>query len=151
MTSSRVSGFKFHVGVTGFERQSSKRDALEKMKEETNLWLNKAKGNLGKAKDNLPLGHYDLVSFLSHQSAEMALKSFLIEMKGQFPRTHDLVRLGELAGLDSDMMKDCERLTYVYTESRYPDSGLWEHTREETENDIAIAQRILEWITNRIS
>lgn len=48
-------------------------------------------------------------------------------------------------------MRDCELLTFVYTETRYPDTGFWEWTKEEAEKDIAVARRVLKWTAERIS
>ncbi|MBL7147705.1 MAG: HEPN domain-containing protein [Nanoarchaeota archaeon] len=77
------------------------------MKEETKRWLTKSKDDVIKAKDNLKIKHYDLVSFLCQQSTEKALKSFLIEKTGKFPKIHDLVKLGKLANLEKDKSKFC--------------------------------------------
>jgi len=96
------------------------------MKEETGRWLDRAKDHLRKAEDNCRIENHDLASFLSHQTVELALKAFLIETTGHFPRIHDLVRLGRLVGVEADLLRDCELLTFVYTETRYPDTGFRE-------------------------
>src|SRR3989338_7724907 len=91
------------------------------MKEETKLWINRAKTDLKKAKDNFEIKHYDLVSFLCQQSAEKALKAVLIEKTNSFPKIYDLIKLGRSVNIDDDLLKECERLTSGYIETRYPD------------------------------
>lgn len=116
------------------------------MKEEVIRWWDKAKDDLKKAKDNWNIKNYDLSSFLCQQAVEKALKAFLIEKTNKFPKIHDLVKLGKLAGLDRDLLKDCERLTFVYTETRYPDASDAKYSKEESERDIQTAEKILKWI-----
>ncbi len=56
------------------------------MREETENWLNKAKDDLRKAKDNFNIKNYDLTSFLCQQAAEKAIKSVLIEKTKKFQK-----------------------------------------------------------------
>lgn len=91
------------------------------MKQETKKWFEKAKDDLKKAKDNFGIGHYDLASFLCQQAVEKSLKAVLIERKNEFPKIHDLVRLGKLVELDERLLKNCEKLSPVYIGARYPD------------------------------
>ena len=121
------------------------------MKEETGRWVDRAKDHLRKACDNFQLENHDLASFLCHQVVELALKAFLIETTGRFPRSHDLVQLGRLVGIDADLLQGCKSLTPVYTEARYPDVGAGGYTAEETEQSIVFAERVLKWILERIS
>src|SRR3989344_2960716 len=108
------------------------------MKEEVKRWWNKANDDLRKAKDNLNIKNYDLSSFLCQQAVEKALKALLIEKKGDFPKIHDLFRLGKLVGLDEDLLKYCESLTSVYVETRYPDISNEKYNKEESLKDIKI-------------
>ena len=121
------------------------------MKEEVERWLNKAKDDLRKAKDNLNIKNYDLTSFLCQQAVEKALKSVLIEKTKEFPKIHDLVRLGKLAEINKELLKECEKLTFVYTETRYPDTSDREYTQQEAEDDIKTAEKIIKWIIERLS
>ena len=116
------------------------------MKEEAKKWWTKAEGDLIKARDNFKMGHYDLASFLCQQSVEKALKAALIENKKVMPKIHDLVKLAKLVNINSNLLDDCERLTYVYVDSRYPDTETKKYTKAETEKDLEIAEKIIIWI-----
>lgn len=118
--------------------------------EEVDRWISSAKEDLRKARDNFNLSNYDLSSFLSHQVVEKSLKALLIKKTKKFPKIHDLVRLGRLVGLNDNLLKDCEKLTFVYTETRYPDVGFRKYTKFESEEDIKIADRILQWIEKNL-
>lgn len=121
------------------------------MREEVKRWLDKSKDDLRKAKDNFKIGNYDLASFLSQQAAEKALKSLLIERTKTFPKIHDLVRLGKLLKIDDSLLKDCEKLTFVYIETRYPDISNRKYTEKESEEDIKIAEKIIIWTVKELS
>ena len=120
------------------------------MREEVKNWLEQAGKDLKAAKDNINIHNYNLSSFLCQQAVEKALKSFLIEKTNKFPKIHDLVRLGKLVNLDKELLKDCEKLTLVYTETRYPGFNTKEYTKKETKEDIKIAERILKWVEERL-
>ena len=116
------------------------------MKEEVKRWWIFAKDDLRKAHDNFNIGNYDLSSFLCQQAVEKALKAVLIKKTNEYPKIHDLVMLGNLADLDKNLLKYCEKLTFVYTETRYPDASYRKYSKEESETDITIAEEILTWI-----
>tara|TARA_Y100000310_G_C20648884_1_gene798255 strand:+ start:1772 stop:2137 length:366 start_codon:yes stop_codon:yes gene_type:complete len=120
------------------------------MKEEVKRWWDKAKDDVIKAKDNLSMDHYDLASFLCQQAVEKALKAAIIKKKKIIPKIHDLVKLAKLADLDKGLIGSCERLTYVYIDSRYPDTGTKEYTKSETEEDIEAANKIIKWIEEKL-
>lgn len=94
------------------------------------LWISKARDNLKWARDNLPLGNYPLVCFLSQQAVELVLKGFIYS-KGQIPpKTHNLVRLetvcAELGLNVKNHLNDLAILSEFYFETRYPDEALAE-------------------------
>lgn len=121
----------------------------ENMKEETRKWVEKVDSDIIAAKDNLNMGHYDLVSFLCQQAVEKILKACLIEKNGKFPKIHDLVRLGKLCEIEETLLKECESLTFIYTGARYPDIEE-KYTKEESENDIKTAEKVIKWIKEKL-
>ncbi len=121
------------------------------MREETKRWMDKVKDDLRKAKDNFKIKNYDLSSFLCQQTVEKALKAVLIERTKNFPKIHDLVRLGKLVVLDEELLKDCEKLSPVYIETRYPDVDEEDYTQEESAEDIKTAEKILKWTIKQLS
>ncbi|MEK6983963.1 MAG: HEPN domain-containing protein [Nanoarchaeota archaeon] len=120
------------------------------MKEEIKRWMEFAKDDLKKAHDNFNIENYNLSSFLCQQAVEKALKAMLIKKMNKYPKIHDLVMLGNLAGLDKNLLKYCEKLTFVYTETRYPDTSYRKYSKEESEEDIKNTEEILKWIGKKL-
>jgi HEPN domain-containing protein len=121
------------------------------MTEEADLWWQKATQDLENAKRVFGIAIYDVASFLCQQSAEKALKAFLIETAGEFPKSHDVVGLGARAGLSEQLLLGCERLVLANTESRYPLEQLRDVTKEDAETDISAAEAVLKWVAERLS
>lgn len=120
------------------------------MNQEAKRWLEQSKEDLETARYSFTGKKYRAASFWCQQSAEKALKSFIINKNKNIPKIHDLVRLGKFVNLNKELLEDCERLTYVYVESRYPDVSKTSYNQRETKEDIKIAERILEWIKKNI-
>ena len=53
-------------------------------------WLNRAKGNLARAKAPVPGGYLEDLCFDAQQASEKAIKALLISRRIDFPYTHDL-------------------------------------------------------------
>jgi len=121
------------------------------MKEEVKKWINKAKEDFDTAKYNLDGGKTNAGVFFLQQAAEKSLKAFLIKRDNKFPKIHDLIKLGKLAGVDKELLKGCEKLSFVYTETRYPDTGNEDYSNEEIEEYIKIAEDILKWVEEKLS
>jgi len=89
------------------------------------LWFEKASDNLKWAEDNLKDNNFPLVCYLSQQAVELALKGFLYSKGVVPPKSHLLVKLGEVCkenGLDvTEIMVDLAVLSEYYLEARYPD------------------------------
>lgn len=61
------------------------------MRKEAENWLKQAESDLRNAEYLFKNHAYDVASFLSHQAAEKALKSYLLEVKKEIPlKTHNL-------------------------------------------------------------
>ena len=52
--------------------------------------------------------------------------------------------------LDDDLLKECERLTSAYIETRYPDMPDRKFTKLESADDIKSAAKILKWAKKQI-
>lgn len=114
-------------------------------------WMKYASDDLSTAKYLLKGKKYKEASFFCQQCAEKALKALLLHRKRELIKVHDLVKLARELGLDESMIKDCEKLTYVYVDSRYPDTGTKSYTRKETLEDIKIAEGVLKWVRKNLS
>ena len=73
------------------------------------------------------------------------MKAILLEKGNEIPKIHDLVGLAKILDLDESMISDCEKLTVVYLDARYPDIGTEKYTKKEASEDIQIAEGILKW------
>ncbi len=113
-------------------------------------WWNKAKKDLGTAEYLFNGKRYEDASFFCQQSAEKALKAVLLKKKGKIIKIHDLVILAKHVQLDPALTKDCARLTFVYVDTRYPDTGTGRYTTTEVQADIESCRRILQWAEKNI-
>jgi HEPN domain-containing protein len=97
------------------------------MKPETAEWVEKAEGDFrtaGREKNTGEYPNYDAACFHAQQCAEKYLKARLIEADKDFPKTHDLSAILNLA-LPFEpswefLREDLERLTALGVEVRYP-------------------------------
>lgn len=120
------------------------------MRREALDWLEGALVDLSEAKEAYKRGSYYLAVFLAHQAVEKALKAYIIGFKRMRPpRTHDLVELLSIAGLELEQ-QDAEavaELSPYYTVARYPNAGLrkpWREIAAGTANRfVALAEKIV--------
>lgn len=118
-------------------------------------WLRRARSNLSRAKADrdLPEVMYEDLCFDAQQAAEKSLKAVLVYRRVSFPKTHDI---NALLGLLRDQgvgvpdeLRQADSLTEFAVGGRYP--GLTEPvTREEFEQALELAQRVLLWAESLI-
>jgi len=122
---------------------------------ETKAWFDKAISDLQLAEfvsQNQPrfLSH---VAFHCQQSAEKSLKGFLTWHRQNFPKSHDLVRIGNCcASLDASLtalLQESTILTQYAWQYRYPGNAE-EPSLEEAQRALSIAKQVDAEITNRI-
>ncbi|MFQ5846844.1 MAG: HEPN domain-containing protein [Candidatus Methylomirabilales bacterium] len=118
-------------------------------------WLNRAKSNLLRAKEDIRLTGVFLedLCFDAQQAAEKAIKGVLVHFGIPFPYVHDLAALlGLIEGAGQpipESVKEAGRLTRFAVVTRYP--GLAEPiTRQEYDRAVAIAEAVVEWAEERI-
>lgn len=74
------------------------------MRKEAENWLKQAESDLRNAEYLFKNQAYDVASFLSHQAAEKALKSYLLEVKKEIPlKTHNLKEYSDAAECPIDV------------------------------------------------
>lgn len=93
--------------------------------------------------------------FSAQQSAEKALKAFLIYKKGRFGKIHDLVSLlGQCTKADSSftrLKKKVAKISRYYIQSRYPDIGdIDRFTYDESHEAFEIAVEVLSFVNKLI-
>jgi HEPN domain-containing protein len=127
------------------------------LRDEARHWMLQAEEDLATARANLDAERFYAVSLFSQQAAEKALKAVLIQRHGTTPpRSHDLVRLAERAGVDPDIFPELEELTGAYAVVRYPDAAPGGVPAEAIDlqaalRHLAIAEGIVAWATRHLS
>ena len=118
------------------------------------MWLRQAASDLESAEVLLKASKYDACCFMAEQSAQKALKAFLLAHKKRVPLTHSLLYLyqeccGE--GLQIEELEPAlKHLTRYYVEARYPDAAnappvdIFQH--HEAENAVTAARKLLSHI-----
>ena len=94
------------------------------MNQDTEYWLKLSKYDIDTAKAMLQSRRHLYVLFTCQQAVEKCAKALVVEKTGVFPpKTHDLIRLLDIAGVEaSDEQKQfLAKLNYYYLETRYPE------------------------------
>ena len=108
-------------------------------------WMKKAERDLEAAKSNIKNGFLEEGAFFLQQSAEKALKALFIKKYREYLKIHDLVVLARKLKAPEKIAKNCARLTTLYQETRYPDSGKRSDLEEEIDNLLASTEEVLRW------
>lgn len=111
-------------------------------------WLNRARGNLARAKARIPDVYLEDLCFDAQQAAEKAIKALLIKRQVVFPYVHDVARLVtllEAAGQEIPaVVRRAENLTRYAAVTRYP--GLAEPVTEaHYQEAVTIAEAVVQW------
>jgi len=121
-----------------------------------NEWLKFSKTDFDVAKhlsDNMHPRPLEVICYHSQQSAEKALKAFLIHNDILPPKTHDLNQLCEMCEeIDSsfdEIAASCGHLNRYGVMPRYPYEI--EITKNDTDNAIQKATEIFDWINEKLS
>lgn len=119
-------------------------------------WIDSADHDMDVAESLFQNAKYDWCLFIAHLVLEKTLKALYVKYKNDFPpRTHDLLRLIEMIGLDLDD-KTMEFLDSVNTFSistRYPDEKLKFYklcTRDFAAVNFARIKEIRKWLLQKI-
>lgn len=125
------------------------------MKEETNLWVEKAQEDLDDALYNFGGRRYGITAFLSQQAVEKILKAALVELEEKRPpKTHDLVYLSETCGLEipEKWQSIFEEMTKSYFRVRYPDIGRRYFTKPEmAKKHLEFTKEFLPWVLEKLN
>ena len=116
-------------------------------------WLNRARGNLARAKAPVPGGYLEDLCFDAQQASEKAIKALLIARHIDFPYTHDLAHLLTILEAHGesipDAIRQAEELTHYATHTRYP--GFEEPVSEsEYQEAVGIAETVVRWAEKRL-
>ncbi|MFH7835458.1 MAG: HEPN domain-containing protein [Candidatus Aenigmatarchaeota archaeon] len=123
-------------------------------------WLKQAEHNLKVAENNLKAEFYSDACFMAEQTAQIALKSFIIYCKNRLIREHSVQ---ELAKISAQYDKDFEKfidygkiLDRYYIPTRYPDAlpghavPYTLYTEKDAQEALSFAREIVEKVKQRI-
>jgi len=118
-------------------------------------WVMKAQSDLETAEILYrEKGPTDSLCFHCQQAAEKMLKAFLVFNKGKYSKIHDLINLLNICKKIDESFKNLENeasfLNRFYVETRYPPEII-NYTREECEEALGLAQKLTQFILNKIS
>lgn len=119
------------------------------------IWLKMAEEDLLWAKASLREEILRGACFAAQQSAEKALKAFLLSNDQALPKIHDLVALDESCiRLDNEfegLIEACNLLSPFYLSTRYPDVAQFEeYTTEMTKTAIDQAEKIINLVKQKV-
>ena len=125
------------------------------MRIEIQRLIKQAERDLENARNNIPIGAYEVAAFLSEQAVEKFLKAYwMISKKEAPPFTHSLTELGDALGVPQSLRKHLVSLTADYTMARYPDAANgvpYEiYDQETAEAKVAAAEELLKWLQEQI-
>ncbi len=93
------------------------------MQKDIDYWVELSKYDIKTADAMFKTRRYLYVLFTCQQAVEKTLKALVTKNIKKFPpKTHDLLKLTELSGIDVDETKKefLSRLSFYYIETRYP-------------------------------
>ena len=120
------------------------------MKPETKDWLRIADHDIGAAASLLADGYLQGAAFFCQQAVEKLLKAKLTEQAVDFPKTHDLAELADLADLKTTVAHRVllARLSDHAVESRYPGA---DYNEGEIRALFDETKDIFEWLRAQLS
>ena len=119
----------------------------EELRRKAREWMASAEDDLRMAEYSMSMPDrcpYQLVAFHAQQCAEKSLKAFLVARGIEFPRTHNISLLLELAeeeGSWAPPLEEAADLTPYASFARYP-GPVVETTREQAERSLDLARQV---------
>jgi HEPN domain-containing protein len=120
---------------------------------QVHYWLEGSKEDWEVAQDLLKRDRIRHGLFLGHLALEKILKAHVVKATQELaPRTHNLIRLAELAGLNlsSDQIDIPAEMNAFNVEGRYPESLQPPPSIAEGEQYMERAKEVYEWLKNLI-
>jgi HEPN domain-containing protein len=123
---------------------------------QADYWLESAAHDLDVAEALFQAGKYDWCLFIAHLVLEKTLKAYYVSKRGEFPpRTHDLVRLADLAGIefDNDTLEFLDAANTFNISTRYPDEKFKFYkmcTKVFAEENFIRIKEVRNWLLERM-
>lgn len=120
--------------------------------EQARFWRRSAREDWAAARDLVETGKTRHGLFFAHLALEKALKAQIcVRSSGVPPRTHNLVRLIELAELtvSEDHLDLFAEMNAFNIEGRYPDTLTLPASKTEAQEYLRRSGEVLEWLMHR--
>lgn len=118
----------------------------DRLRRAAEAWIQRAKGNLARAKQPKPdEAFWEDLCFDAQQAAEKAVKAVLVLRGVNFPRTHDIADLLALVAQDEvpDDLWEADSLSEYATVARYP--GRRPASEQDRQKAILLAEQVVRW------
>ncbi len=119
-------------------------------------WIQSAAHDFDVAESLFQNEKYDWCLFIAHLVLEKILKGCYVKFANDFPpRTHDLVKLADMAGIemDEEMLEFLDRVNTFNISTRYPDERFRFYrlcTKEFAAQNFSRIKEIREWLLKKI-
>ena len=120
------------------------------MQEDIEAWIDQAEEDLAIAKYNIDGNFYDDVCFHAQQCAEKALKAVYIKKFKELRKIHDVQLLAQKVEAPQEIIDIGDILNPYYIVSRYPVSEESKLGKEDAEDAIKKAEKVLVWAKKSI-
>ena len=124
------------------------------MKEEISKLIRQAEADIRTAKNSLNSEDYYASIFWCQQAIEKALKSVLMQDRGELIKTHSVIRLGKEALLPDNLLEKLPFFEPIYQETRYPELSdkipSEEFKVDKATDAVIICQEVVEWVRKKL-
>jgi len=123
------------------------------VQKQIDYWVTSSQEDFAAAKSLLEKGHFRHCLFFAHLAIERMLKAHVTRKINDVPpRTHNLLRLAEIADLklDTEQQQFLREFDVYQLAGRYHDSEESVIPASLAEEEIARASRILSWLTKQL-
>jgi len=123
------------------------------VKKQVSYWKTGAQEDRDVAKELLERDRIRHGLFFAHLALEKAIKAHVCRNKKDLaPRIHNLLRLIQLTGLNSnsDQLEILAEMNAFNIESRYPESFTPPPTSEEADKYFRRANEVFQWLINQL-
>jgi HEPN domain-containing protein len=127
------------------------------MNKNIRYWIDSSDHDLEVAESLFENARYDWCLFLAHLVLEKTMKAIYVQSKNDFPpRTHDLLRLTEIIGLefDDNTMEFLDAVNTFNISTRYPDEKLEFYklcTKDFASENFSRIKEIRNWLLKEIN
>jgi len=129
-------------------------------KEESLRWLDQAEHNLEVAKNNFKSLFYSDACFMAEQTAQVALKAFIIYHRKRYISEHSIQELAKISsGYDKrfeDLIEAGKIIDRYYIPTRYPDAlakpavPYKTYMEKDAQEAICLVEKIIKLVKNAI-